>query len=135
MKAARLPPRSEPAKSQDFRPKAIPRSARSAALFVRQTRAPLDEEREGGPPVLLEHVGDRLGDGVVLRHGSLFGPHPVVQILDHGADQPVPGVEPTGDVQAVDLALDVEDRRRSSSRLPVRQAICRVRASSGGHSP
>jgi hypothetical protein len=38
MKAARSPPRSEPAKSQDFRPRAMPRSARSAALFVRQIR-------------------------------------------------------------------------------------------------
>ena len=35
MKAARCPPRSDPAKSQDFRPKATPRRARSAALFVR----------------------------------------------------------------------------------------------------
>ena len=38
MAAARMPPRSEPAKSHDFLPNAIPRSARSAALFVRQMR-------------------------------------------------------------------------------------------------
>ena len=31
--AARRPPRSEPQNSQDFRPKAIPRSPRSAALL------------------------------------------------------------------------------------------------------
>src|ERR1700755_3013096 len=36
--AARCPPRSEPAKSHDFLPRAIPRSARSAALFDRQMR-------------------------------------------------------------------------------------------------
>ena len=36
--AARWPPRSEPAKSQDFRPRATPRSDLSAALFVRQIR-------------------------------------------------------------------------------------------------
>lgn len=38
MKAALSPPRSEPAKSQDLLPSAIPRSARSAALLVRQIR-------------------------------------------------------------------------------------------------
>ena len=38
MTAARSAPRSEPANSQDFRPSAKPRSARSAALFVRQIR-------------------------------------------------------------------------------------------------
>src|SRR5450759_1936561 len=38
--AARCPPRSEPANSHDLRPKAIPRSARSAALFDRQIRWP-----------------------------------------------------------------------------------------------
>ncbi len=36
--AARAAPRSEPAKSHDLRPRAKPRSARSAALFVRQIR-------------------------------------------------------------------------------------------------
>jgi hypothetical protein len=34
MAAARSAPRSEPAKSQDFRPSVNPRRARSAALFV-----------------------------------------------------------------------------------------------------
>ena len=33
-----LPPRSEPAKSHDFLPRAMPRRPRSAALFDRQTR-------------------------------------------------------------------------------------------------
>ena len=36
--AARCPPRSEPANSHAFRPSAVPRNARSAALFVRQIR-------------------------------------------------------------------------------------------------
>jgi hypothetical protein len=35
---ARSAPRSEPANSQDFLPRAKPRSARSAALLVRQIR-------------------------------------------------------------------------------------------------
>src|SRR3954468_12802058 len=38
MAAARSPPRSLPANSHDRRPRAMPRSARSAALFVRQIR-------------------------------------------------------------------------------------------------
>ena len=38
MAAARWPPRSEPQNSHDFRPRAMPRSARSAALFDRQMR-------------------------------------------------------------------------------------------------
>src|SRR4029077_13650524 len=38
MAAARSPPRSEPAKSHDFLPRAMPRSARSAALFDKQIR-------------------------------------------------------------------------------------------------
>ena len=36
--AARSPPRSEPANNHDFLPRAMPRRARSAALFVRQIR-------------------------------------------------------------------------------------------------
>ena len=36
--AARSPPRSDPANSQAFLPRAMPRSPRSAALFVRQIR-------------------------------------------------------------------------------------------------
>ena len=38
MAAARCPPRSEPANSHDFLPRAIPRNARSAALFDKQMR-------------------------------------------------------------------------------------------------
>ena len=38
MAAARSPPQSEPQNSHDLRPRAIPRSPRSAALLERQTR-------------------------------------------------------------------------------------------------
>ena len=38
MTAARWAPRSEPANSHAFRPRAKPRSARSAVLLLRQTR-------------------------------------------------------------------------------------------------
>jgi hypothetical protein len=40
-RGARSPPRSEPAKSQFLRPMAMPRSARSAALLVKQMTASL----------------------------------------------------------------------------------------------
>ena len=40
MTAARSPPRSEPTKSQAFLPRAMARSARAAALLVRQICAP-----------------------------------------------------------------------------------------------
>jgi len=39
IKAAFCPPRSEPAKSHDFLPRATPLSDRSALLLLRQTRA------------------------------------------------------------------------------------------------
>ena len=38
MAAGRWPPRSDPAKSHDFLPRATPLSERSAALLVRQKR-------------------------------------------------------------------------------------------------
>ena len=44
MAAARRPPRSDPQNSHDFRPRATPRSPRSAALFDMQTR-PLSRNR------------------------------------------------------------------------------------------
>lgn len=46
--AARWPPRSEPAKSLDFRPRATPRRERSAALFDRQTRPSLRHRAKPG---------------------------------------------------------------------------------------
>jgi hypothetical protein len=54
MAAACCPLRSEPANSHDFRPKAIPRIARSAALFDRQIR-PSSRKRETHRPLLPVH--------------------------------------------------------------------------------
>src|SRR5262245_62869556 len=71
--AARSPPRSEPANSHDLRPRAMPRSSRSAALLVRQTR-PVEEAREGGPA--LEHIIHRPGNLGVPREFCAFDPHP-----------------------------------------------------------
>src|SRR5215204_4943510 len=46
IRAARSPPRSEPQNNQDLRPKAMPRTPRSAALFDRQMR-PSSRNRVG----------------------------------------------------------------------------------------
>ncbi len=56
--AARCPPRSEPPNSHAFRPSGTQRSARSAALFVRQIR-PSSRKRMKAPAP--EHVVYRLG--------------------------------------------------------------------------
>ena len=85
------------------------REARVRRIVRQAGPTVLKEERESIPSVLLEHVGDRLGDGVVLRHGALLGAHPVMQVLERGTHQPVPGVGPAGDVQTVDLALNIGD--------------------------
>src|SRR5438045_882201 len=53
--AARSPPRSEPANNQDLRPIAIPRSARSAALLVRQMRP---------SPAIIEFAEPGIGIGL-----------------------------------------------------------------------
>jgi hypothetical protein len=56
--AARSPTGSEPANSHAWRPRAIPRRARSAPLFERQIRPPSRRRVKGGP----EHVIDCFGD-------------------------------------------------------------------------
>src|SRR4030081_3483087 len=65
MAAARCPPRSDPQNSHDFRPRAIPLSPLSAALFEKANAAILKEEREGRPA--LENVVDRLDQVVSAR--------------------------------------------------------------------
>lgn len=57
MKAARSPPRGDPAKSQAFRPRATLRSARSAALLVRLMR-PSSRKRvqRHADPVVPQHL-------------------------------------------------------------------------------
>ncbi len=110
MKAARLSPRSEPTKSHDFRPRAMPRRVRSAAFVCQADPAVVDEAGEGSPPICLEHVGDRRGDGIVLRHRAAFGEHPDVEIVDQRSNQAQPGSEPRRSVQPVDAALHIEDR-------------------------
>ena len=71
MNAARSPPRSEPANSHAFLPRATPRSARSAALLVRQIRPSSRNRGERGP--VLEHIVDRARDRVVAcERGTLI---------------------------------------------------------------
>jgi len=69
MIAARSPPRSEPANSQDLRPTAIPRSTRSA---VTQADAPIFEKARKDFDAL-EHVIYRLRYFVMSREVAPFG--------------------------------------------------------------
>ena len=98
MTAVRSAPRSEPAKRRDFRPRAKPRRARSAALFVRQTLpSSRKQTKRSQRRSITEQIGDRLR-GV-------------------GADQPI--VVPVADahmLQAIEIA---------QKRLPFRSAPAR----------
>ena len=106
MKAVRWPPRSEPAKSHDFRP-----PEGSLGCVVGQAGAAVIEKAgEVRPSVLREHVVDRLGDGGVLRHPGSFADEPIVQLLDQRTRQPLPRLEPGVRGQPVHGALDVEER-------------------------
>ena len=81
MVAARLPPRSDPANSQAFLPKATPRSAGSAALFVRQIR----------PPDLTPAPGTGEGQGMLMAVPAVGG----VRVTRPGVDQPHLGKQST----------------------------------------
>ena len=72
--------------------------------------AVVEDASEGGPAVIPEHVVDRLGDGIVLRHRAALGVQPVAQRFDQGAGKPFPGLAARRGIEAIDLALDVEDR-------------------------
>lgn len=65
----------------------------------------------------MEHVVDGLGDGVVLRHPGALSPHPVVQVIDHRAHQPLACVTSCHGAQAVDLALGFEDAVHAFDRV------------------
>src|ERR1017187_8864296 len=78
MAAARCPPRSEPANNQAFLPRAIPRSALSAALFERQIRPSSRKRVNAGPA--LEHVVHRFGEIVATRELGALLAHPAFQI-------------------------------------------------------
>ena len=94
MTAARSPPRSEPANSQALRPRAMPRSARSAALLVRQIR-PSSRKRVKAIPAL-QHVVHGLGDVGMPRQPGALGPHPGFQVADERSDALPADGEPLG---------------------------------------
>ena len=79
MTAARSAPRSDPANSHGFLPRAKPRRARiTAALFERQILPIVKEASEGLPA--RQHVVDRLSNRDVSRefYGAL-GAHPSLE--------------------------------------------------------
>src|SRR5215472_17395818 len=86
MAAARRPPRSDPQNSQDFRPRAMPLSPRSAALLETHTSV-LKEQREARPS--LQDVIERLGEIVSTRElGDLFA-----HLLDQGSAKFLPHLQ------------------------------------------
>ena len=110
MKAARSPPRGDPAEEP-----CLPAEGDTAkgtfGGVVREADAPVIEEPSEGFPaaVLLEHVIYGLGDRVVLRHPGAFVSQPVVQVQYHRRDLPLTGVMAGLGGQAGDHPLDLED--------------------------
>ena len=115
MAAARSPPRSDPANSQAFLPSAKPRSARSAALFVRQIRPSSKEAGEAIPA--LEHVVDRLGDRCRARQLGRAARASMLPDRRPAARSVLPHAQSLFGAQAVDVALDIEERVDAPDRL------------------
>jgi hypothetical protein len=114
MRAARSAPRSDPANSHDFLPRAKPRRARSAALFERQI---LPSSRKRVKACQCEHVVDRLGDYIVPGEFGALGAHPAFERGDQRGAPLLAHGQATGGRQAVDLALNVKEPVDASDGL------------------
>ena len=123
MKAARSPPRSEPAKSQDLRPSATPRSARENKRRIEEARARLTVEL-GEPPtepqlaealnLTLQELRD-IADAADVQTVSLEAIYPDIE-SSLRSDAPDPE----------ECAVSNEDREtlvRPIGALPDRQAM------------
>ena len=86
---------------------AIPRSARSAALLVRQIRP---SSRKRVKASIAEHVVHRLGDLGMPGEPGAFGSHPLLESRDERRDARAANGHALGGGAAVDLALGIEDR-------------------------
>ena len=122
--AARSPPRSEPANSHARRPRAIPRRARSAALFDRQIAAVVEKAGEGGPA--FEHVIECLGDVGVTRQPGAFGTHPFFEPADQRPDPFLAGREPPLGRSGVDFAFDREDLVNTAHRFDSQRRFAEI---------
>jgi len=108
MKAARWPPRSEPAKSQDFRPRATPLRG-SFGGIVRQANPPIAKEfREARPVARRQQIVDGLGHLGVFGQECAFAPQPALEIFDQRGRDALSGLQPIGGCKSVDAALDIE---------------------------
>src|SRR5450631_2817451 len=106
--AARCPPRSEPQKSHDFRPRAMPLSPLSAALLERQTRPSFKEQGEARPP--LQDVVECFGQVVPTGElGDLLA-HVGVKILDQWPAQRSPDDQTFLGALAIDRSLNLKQR-------------------------
>lgn len=118
MAAARWPPRSEPANSQDF---PAQRYAAQGAFggIVREANTPIvEEEGEGRPAV--QQVIEGLGEIIVARQLGTLSLHPRFQV-ENQREGPIL-TSGLADLRAltVDLALDVE---QASIRCTISCAI------------
>lgn len=99
---------SESANSQDLRPRAIPRSVRSATLLVMQIRPSSRKRVNASHRLSMSFMPWRLGDIVMTRHLCTFGTHPDFELGDDRAASFLTRGPAGGDIQTVDGALDVE---------------------------
>jgi len=106
MKAAFSPPRSDPATSHDLLPDAIPLSAHSAALLVRQMRPSSRNAVKAAhrSPSGGHRIVDCLGDAVVFRQSGALLEQPAVHPLDRWAASALPCSVARSRVHAVDFA-------------------------------
>ena len=106
--AARRPPSSEPANVQLRSPTAMPRSARSAALFDKQTPAVVQEAGESRPA--LQQVIDGVRRLRLRRQPRALGAQPGFEVFDQRAGSLIADGAALARRAAVDLAFDREQR-------------------------
>jgi hypothetical protein len=131
MKAARPPPRSEPAESHEVRPGATPRGARSAAVFARRIRPSPRGKADRGPGGAAKAAGTvkasrrsaltmqavALAAGSVPRHRVPLAAPPVVEPVAQRPHEALPRVAPRRGLQPIDVAVHVDDRVDPVHRL------------------
>src|ERR1700734_1668561 len=91
MTAARSAPRSDPANSHDFLPRAKPR--RAPGRIVREADPPIVKQASEGLPAR-QHVVDRLSNRDVSREFGALGAHPSLERGDQWGARFPPSRQP-----------------------------------------
>src|ERR1700680_4739536 len=115
MAAARRPPSSDPANIQLWRPTAMPRSARSAALLDMHKRPSSRKRMRSGPAG--EGVGDRFGGLAAGRELGALLTQPGLQRDDERPALLIANALSLGRRLAFDVALDGEQSIHALDRL------------------